>query len=681
MSNESEGIGWLRFDLPPDKPNIHLALFVTSPSGEPLEFSFIWGSPKPEDGLGISSLVETLVQSGTQEPLLLLAREGDLPKGTFQQLKATLPIGMIRLDTEGTKTDNPANEFSGNIDWIQEAPAQQSIEMAILRKFMSNYNLFEYLERAGKGLVEAFAQPNIQALCTIPGLKAPISLQPNNIKAKGRLVNGENNTPQLWSNSSGIDTESGFTTSLWQILAKPIIQQDTNSSYFSLQWPGTLMPFQKDGVQALINMERLLLSDDMGLGKTVQVIAALRILWKQGKLISSLIVTPASILDQWRQELNRWAPEMNGIIVRGSPTQRGWQWQAGGEFTLVSYDILRQDGKFITGLRSIENPWDVVVLDEAQRIKNRIKTSQIAKKLPRLRSWALTGTPLENHENELGSIIEYVDHVGRVTAKRYFAGTELRERHQQLQLRRKKADVLPDLPPKLETKLTIPLHPDQRKSYVQAEVSGIVYLKSLGKEVKVEHILALIVRLKQICNADPKTGASSKLENISERLQTLTEQGHKALIFSQFKSQYYGVLAAAKYLKNYNPMILTGDIPPEFRSEVVNSFKASKSHQALILSLKVGGVGLNLQEASYVFHLDRWWNPAVERQAEDRSHRMGQKVKVNVIKYSCENTIEERIDLILNKKQALFDDLIDDVSLDLSTKLNRKELLALFGLG
>ena len=121
-------------------------------------------------------------------------------------------------------------------------------------------------------------------------------------------------------------------------------------------------------------------------------------------------------------------------------------------------------------------------------------------------------------------------------------------------------------------------------------------------------------------------------------------------------------------------------MPAEHRSDVINRFKAEETHKALLISLRAGGLGLNLQEASYVFHLDRWWNPAMERQAEDRTHRMGQTVKVNVIKYTCEDTIEERIDRILERKQALFDRLVDDVSMDLSTRMSRKELLGLFGL-
>ena len=139
--------------------------------------------------------------------------------------------------------------------------------------------------------------------------------------------------------------------------------------------------------------------------------------------------------------------------------------------------------------------------------------------------------------------------------------------------------------------------------------------------------------------------------------------------------------AAANYLREFNPLTFTGETPQNERAAVIERFKTCGEHKVLVISLRAGGLGLNLQEASYVFHLDRWWNPAVERQAEDRTHRIGQTVKVNVIKYSCTGTIEERIDRILERKQGLFDQLVDDVSLNLSTQMSREELSGLFGLG
>ena len=440
------------------------------------------------------------------------------------------------------------------------------------------------------------------------------------------------------------------------------------------------MPFQIEGVRALLEMDRLLLADDMGLGKTVQAIAAMRILRARGEIGECLVIAPASVLNQWRREISKWAPELSAIIVSGPAQEREWQWKAQKDVTLVSYGVVRQDAGRVADNRPSRREWDVVVADEAQRIKNHNDTSNAVKSLRRTRSWALTGTPIENNEEELASIMEFADHDGKDPPKRFFPGIELLNRHKEIQLRRRKNDVLDDLPPKIETKLAIELGTKQSASYTKAEEDGVVYLKSLGAEVRVRHVLELITRLKQICNFDPVTGESSKLDDIRERLLQLSGQGHKALVFSQYTSEEYGVRAAANYLQEFSPIALTGDMTLEERSVAIERFRGRDEHKVMVISLRAGGLGLNLQEASYVFHLDRWWNPAVERQAEDRAHRMGQTVKVNAIKYSCVGTIEERIDRILERKQGLFDQLIDDVSIDLSSRLSGEELFGLFGL-
>ncbi len=433
-------------------------------------------------------------------------------------------------------------------------------------------------------------------------------------------------------------------------------------------------------MRALISNERLLLADDMGLGKTIQVIAALRVMFNRRSVQSALILAPATILDQWRQELLKWAPELRAIIIRGSPMDRGWQWAAEVHVSLVSYETLRSD--FSDNLQSPlrRKTWDVLVADEAQRIKNRNATSTAVKEVKRHRSWALTGTPLENNEEELASIMEFVDQGELVSESHYSPGLKLRQRHRELQLRRRKGDVLLDLPPKLTTKLEIALLPKQRASYDLAEREGIVHLKELGRDVRVQHVLELIARLKQICNADPETGQSSKIDDLHQRVETLTQQGNRAIVFSQYTSAGFGVAAISEALREFRPLSFTGELPLDGRRSVISRFRTDDSHKVLILSLRAGGVGLNLQEASYVFHIDRWWNPAIERQAEDRSHRYGQTVPVHVFKYSCIDTIEERIDAILKQKQGLFDELVDDVSMDLSATLSADQLFGLFGL-
>jgi SNF2 family DNA or RNA helicase len=448
----------------------------------------------------------------------------------------------------------------------------------------------------------------------------------------------------------------------------------------TLEWPAELHPFQIDGVRALLERDRILLADDMGLGKTVQALAAIRILCLQRRIEHVLLVVPASLSDQWRRELDKWAPELRAIIIRGNPTERAWQWRAEAHVTIVSYETLRTDFTANPQSPPRKRTWDLVVLDEAQKIKNRdVEVSRETKALRRRRSWALTGTPLENKLDDLASIMEFVDHGDEGTTTRFVPGPALLERHAQLQLRRRKADVLEQLPPKQVIEITLPLLPRQQVSYLRAEREGIVELRNRGETIQVQHVLELITRLKQICNLDPITEESAKLADIRERLEVLGEEEHRALLFSQYTDDTFGVAAVARHLSDFRPLTFTGAMRGATRDQVIREFKDNPSHRILILSLKAGGVGLNLQEASYVFHFDRWWNPAVERQAEDRTHRMGQTVPVTVFKYTCEATIEERIQKILVSKQQLFDEVIDDVSI-VASRLTSAELFGLFGL-
>ncbi len=338
------------------------------------------------------------------------------------------------------------------------------------------------------------------------------------------------------------------------------------------------------------------------------------------------------------------------------------------------------------GLTSPEHPespvaktWDLVVLDEAQKIKNPgTALSWTCKKLRRRRQWALTGTPLENCVDDLVSILTFVqpDSLPRGGA---FNHWQTRELLSQVQLRRRKVDVLPELPPKLFSHVVLPLTRAQRVNYDRAELEGVVELRALGESIQVTNVLGLIHRLKQICNFCPATGQSSKMDDLRDRVEWLSSQGHKGLVFSQFTNTEYGARRIAGELGDRVP-VYAGDLSDAQRQIVLTDFRAQPDIPALVLSIRAGGQGLNLQEASYVFHFDRWWNPSLERQAEARSHRIGQRSAVNVYTYTCENTIEERIEQILASKQLLFDELVDGVSLDLSRSLTPEELFGLFGL-
>ncbi len=672
FSTQAGGVGWLKIAVEEDGQGIRAALFQTSEQTESQDFCFARvdcsgtrGSVGGVDRDALRKLAASLLRNANVAPQLLFGLADEIPPGLFVDgLGLQIPCCRISLAGPAAQTENgPLAQGSARpqLLWETERLGRAPEVQRLLRTVQERTEPFEPFHRAAAGLKEAFDDALVQNMTALPGLTTVICLS----AVAGSLTQA----------ADSVTAGRSLAARLYEVLALPA--EDIQE--FQLTWAGELMPFQQEGVQAFLNSHRLLLADDMGLGKTIQVIAALRILQIRGDVTSCLVAAPASILDQWRREIVKWAPEFSAIIIRGAKSERHWQWQLKRNVTLVSYDMLRSE--FGSGQSlAFRYHWDVVVADEAQRIKNRNETSRALKGLRRKRSWALTGTPIENHEEDLASILEFVDHDGGDAPPRFMPGAVLRARHRQLQLRRKKGEVLDDLPPKQITMVPIELMRSQRYSYDRAEKEGIVFLKSLGAEVGIQHVLELITRLKQICNADFQTGESCKLADIKDRLGQLTAQGHRALIFSQYTSDMSGVAAAASYLRNFHPLTLTGDVHVADRSAVIEQFKTSDRHKVLILSLRVGGLGLNLQEASYVFHLDRWWNPAVERQAEDRTHRMGQTVKVNVIKYSCIDTIEQRIDEILARKQELFDQLVDDVSLSLSAKLSREELFGLFGL-
>ena len=672
-------VAWLSLVEEEGGSGFRAALFLTTDDGKPVGFCFTRTFPcrpgERGDGTVASAAACTLKRllQAAPPPSLILGLQSEAPGDAMDAGDSRIPLCLLADDIGLADVDSErgANGQAGVL-WQSQPPQVGSVARRLLDDVLAWNDPLEPFRRAADGLKVAFADQNVSGLMNARGLATVVGLD----TLAGHL--DYRDADVSLAEHGNIVERSGATLAqrLWAVLRAPL----GSPRGVRLQWRGELMPFQADGVRALMENPRLLLADDMGLGKTIQAIVALRLLRAHHDITSALVVAPASVLDQWRQELQKWAPELTAIIIRGTAAERSWQWKAERDVTLVSYDALRSDfgGSEKSTVR--QKVWDVVIADEAQRIKNRNPTSDTLKGLRRIHSWALTGTPIENHEVELASILEFVDHSGSEPTKRYLPGAELRRRHRELQLRRKKGDVLEDLPPKQVTLIPIQLDREQRDSYDKAEKEGTVYLKSLGAEVNVRHVLELITRLKQICNADPKSGASTKLSDIRDRLEQLAAQGHKALVFSQYTSDTSGVAAAARYLRDFAPLTLTGDIPQEERSDIINRFRTHPEHRALILSLRVGGLGLNLQEASYVFHLDRWWNPAVERQAEDRSHRMGQQMKVNAIKYSCVGTIEERIDRILASKQLIFDQLVDDVSLDLSSQMSSDELFGLFGL-
>jgi SNF2 family DNA or RNA helicase len=446
---------------------------------------------------------------------------------------------------------------------------------------------------------------------------------------------------------------------------------EASNEAFGLDWPNPLFGYQKEGIERLITSRSVLLADEMGLGKTIQAIAALRILTARREIKSALIVCPVGLIAQWRRQIRIWAPDLPVSTAVGARDQRKAAWRANAMLYLSNFESVRADlwARSEAAYRS----WDVVILDEAQRIKNsKSGVATVAKSLERSRSWALTGTPLENRLDDLLSVLDFAA-PGEFDPSTM--GVGLRGLMSRVQLRRRRAEVLDDLPPKFASVIGLDLTATQRAAYRKAEEKGTVWLRSLGRELRVSHVLELILRLKQICNFCPETGDSAKLDDLRERLEEFRASDAKALVFSQFVEEPFGVLRLARELQEFRPLAITGGMDQPNRSAAFDSFERDQSRRVMVLSLKAGGTGLNLTAASRVVHFDRWWNPAVEIQAEDRVHRIGQTQPVEVFAYVCSDTVEERVAQILEQKRALFSDLIDGIPTHALGRLDLDTLL------
>jgi SNF2 family DNA or RNA helicase len=429
--------------------------------------------------------------------------------------------------------------------------------------------------------------------------------------------------------------------------------------------------FQVEGIAFLMPRHAALLADEMGLGKTAQAIVALRLLLHAGLVRSCLVVCPKPLVYNWSRELRSWAEDLPFEVIAGDTQTRRASWLVSNcPLKLVNYEILGRDADILADERL---KFDVVVLDEAQRIKNKgSKTANAVCSIKRTRSWALTGTPIENKPDDLVNIFAFVD-PGRVPADT--PAKQLPQLTSDCILRRVKEDVMSDLPPKIIRDTLLELTSEQRAAYDLAEKDGVVRLNALGDTVTIQHVFELVLRLKQICNFDPATGQSAKLEQLLVDMQEVAESGRKAIVFSQWVEPLDFL---AKALAPFGPLQFHGRVPANQRQAVLDLFKKDAAKHVLLMSYGTGSVGLNLQFTNYVFLFDRWWNPAVEDQAINRAHRIGQKSQVIVTRFLTPGTIEGRIAEILDRKRQLFNELIDQNGPPPSLGLNEEEIFGLF---
>lgn len=439
----------------------------------------------------------------------------------------------------------------------------------------------------------------------------------------------------------------------------------------SLAFPFHPFPFQFEGIAFLYPRQAAVLADEMGLGKTMQAITAIRLLLRRGEVRSVLLVCPKPLVTNWQREFGVWAPEVPLMVVEGDQTKRQWQWSLPDvPLRVANYELVLRDRDFLA-----KQSFDLVVLDESQRIKNRSSsTSEVVRSISRKRNWALTGTPVENSAEDLLGIFEFL--------APGFLSPEMKPRSigrtiSDYVLRRTKDQVLTDLPPKLIHDEPLDLLPEQRESYRMAEEEGVVRLTELGDSATIQHVFELVLRLKQICNFDPATGASAKFERLEADLEEIAESGRKAIIFSQWVSV---LKRLASQLDRFGPLEYHGRVPSGQRDGVIQRFREDPSRHVILMSYGAGGVGLNLQFTNYVFLFDRWWNPAVEDQAINRAHRIGVDGPVTVTRYLMLDTIEERIDRVLQEKRELFDIIFSGAEGRRKLGLTQDELFGLFKL-
>lgn len=460
---------------------------------------------------------------------------------------------------------------------------------------------------------------------------------------------------------------------------------------------GILRSYQEKGFNWLSSLDYLgfggILGDEMGLGKTLQTIAFL--LSKEGS--KTLIIAPTSLVFNWYSEFKKFAPSLKVVMVNESPDEREGiiKNYENYDVLITTYNLCKRD------LESYKKIYfDYVILDEAQNIKN--PSSQNARSVKELKCknrFALTGTPIENSLMELWSIFDFI-----MPGYLYDENRFVTRYHRRLEedpviieelkrlvtpfiLRRYKKDVIKELPDKIEKKLIIPMEEEQKKVYAaySEHVKALIEKKLVDDEFKNSkiEILSYITKLRQIAidpslTMDKYNGGSGKLEALLELVSQSIDEGHKILIFSQFTSALKNISKAFK-LNDISFSYLDGQTPSKERGKLVEAFNKN-STSVFLISLKAGGTGLNLTSADIVIHFDPWWNPAVEDQASDRAHRIGQKNVVEVIKMISEDSVEEKIVNLQEEKRKLIDSIVGEniVLGENLTSLSEEDIMFLF---
>jgi non-specific serine/threonine protein kinase len=465
----------------------------------------------------------------------------------------------------------------------------------------------------------------------------------------------------------------------------------------------TLRPYQQVGLRWLYLLSRLglgaCLADDMGLGKTIQVLALLLVLKREQENSGpSLLVAPASLLANWAAEAERFAPSLCLLIAHPSAMPAA-DLRALDAARLMDVDLVITSYGSLLRLPTLQSvDWRLAVIDEAQAIKNPgAKQTRQVKKLKARTRIALTGTPVENRLSDLWPIFDFTnpgllgsDKVFSKFAKQLAQAEHfgpLRALVQPYILRRLKTDkrVIDDLPDKTELKAWCHLSPAQAALYQRAVQDLTTALENADDIGRKGVVLSFLMRFKQIFNHPSQwlgdgiwgSGDSGNFARLRELAEVIAAKQEKVLVFTQFRETTEPLAAFLGSIFGRDGLVLHGGTAVAKRRELVKRFQEDELTPFFVLSLKAGGAGLNLTAASHVIHFDRWWNPAVENQATDRAYRIGQSKNVLVHKFVCRGTIEERIDQLIESKQQLVKDVLENGAELLLTEMSDRELLDL----
>jgi SNF2 family DNA or RNA helicase len=447
-----------------------------------------------------------------------------------------------------------------------------------------------------------------------------------------------------------------------------------------------LRPYQAEGFRWMVRLAEwgagACLADDMGLGKTVQALAIL--LYRAG-MGAALVVCPASVAPNWVNETNRFAPTLNVLLLTQSNRRETLEKADAFDMVITTYGLMQSEDKLFAKKR-----WTTVVLDEAHAIKNyNTKTSKAAMNLNAEFRVAMTGTPVQNHLGEVWNLFNFIN-PGLLGTIHQFndrfvkagesGGKRLKKLVSPFILRRTKSAVLEELPPKTEIVTQIELTDEERIFYEAIRRQAIDNLQNATGPAGQQHVRALaeITRLRLACCnpalVEPNvTISSSKLATFMDIVDELRSNNHRALVFSQFV-KHLSIVRRELDEKKIRYKYLDGSTPVPERERNVRDFQSGDG-ELFLISLKAGGLGLNLTAADYVIHLDPWWNPAIEDQASDRTHRIGQKRPVTIYRLVAQHTIEEKIIQLHHTKRDIADRLLEGA--DISGRLTTEELLNL----